>query len=73
MAEQLPENLSNASNESLEQAVKTREARLTPLFRRWPRLNRSEMKELRQLYRERLSVAKQLGSRARRRAGSKRD
>jgi hypothetical protein len=61
MVEQLPENLSNASDESLQQAVKTREARLTPLFRRWPRLSRAEMEELRQLYRERLRVAKYLG------------
>jgi hypothetical protein len=61
MIEKLPENLSSLPPETLDDAVKTREARLAPLFRRWPRLSRSEMEELRQLWRERLRVAKQLG------------
>jgi hypothetical protein len=61
MVDKLPENLSSLNRESLRHAVKTREARLTPLFRRWPRLNRLEMEELKRLYQERLRLAKHRG------------
>jgi hypothetical protein len=61
MIEKLPQNLSGLTREKLRRAVRTRDERLTPLFRRWPRLNRGEMEELKRLYQERLRVAKQLG------------
>jgi hypothetical protein len=71
MVEKLPKNLSTLTREKLQQAVRTRDERLTPLFRRWPKLNRLEMEELRRLYQERVRVAKHLGRKRslRRRAG----
>lgn len=63
MVEKLPENLSTLTPENLQEAVETRDKRMSPLFRRWPALSRLETAELKRLYRERLRVAKYLGKR----------
>jgi hypothetical protein len=61
MAETLPEDLSALSAQELASARAATDARLTPLFRRWPALNRKEHRELRQLHDERLRLARYLG------------
>jgi hypothetical protein len=43
-----------------------REDRLAPLFRRWPALDRVEMRRLKQFYRETVRIARHLGQRRRR-------
>jgi hypothetical protein len=63
----LPENLSFLDTEHLTDAREARDEKLSPLFRRWPRLTRPEMKELRQLYEERVRIAKCVGVIRRRR------
>jgi hypothetical protein len=63
----LPENLSSLDTEHLTDASEARDEKLSPLFRRWPRLTRPEMKELRQLYEERVRIAKYVGVIRRRR------
>jgi hypothetical protein len=63
MAKALPRDLSALEPESLEEARKERDDRLTPLFRRWPALSQLELHELRRLYDERIRIAKHLGSR----------
>jgi hypothetical protein len=61
----LPENLSSLGDEELLEARDARDAKLRPLFRRWPSLSRPEMVELRRVYSERVRLAKWVG-RARR-------
>lgn len=63
MVKKLPENLSTLTPETLEEAVETRDKRMSPLFRRWPSLSKLESAELKRLYGERLRVAKFLGKR----------
>lgn len=64
--DQLPEDLSQLKPAALERAANLRDKRLSPLFRRWPSLNRLELSELKRLYTERLRLAKHLGKRRRR-------
>jgi hypothetical protein len=66
---QLPQDLSALSDETLQRERDMRDETLRPLFRRWPSLNRMEMRELRRVYDERLRLARWIG-RARR--GAKR-
>ena len=54
----LPENLSSLGDEEL---LEARDAKLRPLFRRWPSLSRPEMAELRRVYNERVRLAKWIG------------
>jgi hypothetical protein len=63
MPKKLPQNLSTLTLESLRDAVNTRDERMSPLFRRWPGLSTLEIDELRNLYEERVRVAKHLGTR----------
>jgi hypothetical protein len=63
----LPDNLASLPADALERAVEARERRLDRLFRRWPNLTRDEGSTLRRLYRERVRLARVLGSRRARR------
>jgi hypothetical protein len=65
-ADQLPEDLSQLNPAALERAANARDKRLSPLFRRWPSLNRLELSELKRLYNERLLIARYVGKRGRR-------
>jgi hypothetical protein len=58
---QLPQNLSTLGDEALERERDACDERLRPLFRRWPSLDRGEMRELRRAYDERLRLAKWIG------------
>jgi hypothetical protein len=63
--DQLPEDLSELKPAALERAANVRDNRLSPLFRRWPSLNRLELSELKRLYNERLRLARYAGKRRR--------
>ena len=57
----LPDDLAAMETDDLAQQVTVRDELLAPLFRRWPRLNRVEMRKLKTLYAERVRIAKYLG------------
>jgi hypothetical protein len=61
----LPENLEDVEPGELQDAARARDDRLAPLFRRWPRLTKSELTDMARLYRERMRVARHLGRRRR--------
>jgi hypothetical protein len=61
MTGELPRDLAGLSTEQLDEAREETDARLTPLFRRWPALGSQDMAELRHLYAERLRLARHLG------------
>jgi hypothetical protein len=63
--EQLPAKLTTLDHERLRQAGKSRDERMSILFRRWPALNAIELSELRKLNDERLRIARHLGIRRR--------
>ena len=63
--QRLPEDLSELGRAALEHATTARDDKLTPLFRRWPSLNRTEDSELKRLYNERLRLARFAGQRGR--------
>jgi hypothetical protein len=63
---ELPPDLTRLSPDELSVQVQTRDDRLTILFRRWPKLARAELGDLRRLYSERLRLARYLGERRRR-------
>jgi hypothetical protein len=63
----LPENLSPLGDEELLEARDARDAKLRPLFRRWPSLSRHELVELRRVYGERVRLAKWIGGTRRKR------
>jgi hypothetical protein len=58
---ELPENLSALDGEALLEERAARDEKLRPLFRRWPALSKSEMRELRRVYAERLRIARWIG------------
>jgi hypothetical protein len=58
---QLPEDLDRLNEDQLVVQARVRDERLTPLFRRWPRLARDELRELRRLYSERVRLARYIG------------
>jgi hypothetical protein len=60
---ELPEDLASMDPAELSLQREFREHRLVPLFRRWPALDRVEMRRLKQLYRETVRIAKHLGQR----------
>lgn len=64
--EHLPEDLSELEPTDLDRAANVRDKRLSPLFRRWPSLNRLELPELKRIYNERLRLARHVGKRGRR-------
>ena len=59
--EHLPDDLSTLEANELEGAVDARDKRVTRLMRRWPKLNRLESRELRQVYAERVRLARYFG------------
>ena len=66
MPERLPEDLSALDTHDLTRARVERDDHLTSLFRRWPRLTRSELRDLRATYAERVRLARFFGRRQRR-------
>jgi hypothetical protein len=58
---QLPPDLRNLDADELGVQTRTRDERLEPLFRRWPKLARHEFQELTRLYAERLRIARYVG------------
>jgi hypothetical protein len=64
--EHLPEDLSELEPGDLDRAANVRDKRLSPLFRRWPALNRLELSELKRLHNERLRLARYMGRRSHR-------
>jgi hypothetical protein len=66
---ELPPDLGRLETEELAVQAATRDERLGPLFRRWPRLAREELLELRRLYAERVRLARYVGELRRRRSG----
>jgi hypothetical protein len=61
----LPDDLSLLDTRELTRARVERDDRLTSLFRRWPRLTRHELQDLRATYAERLRLARFVGRRRR--------
>jgi hypothetical protein len=60
---ELPDDLALVGRAQLAEQRAIRDAKLTPLFRRWPALSRFELAELRRMYTERLRIARYLGRR----------
>jgi hypothetical protein len=69
LVRQLPDDLAVMAETELSEHAAVRDAKLAPLFRRWPALSRSELGQLRQIYAERLKIARYLGRRRRRSSG----
>jgi hypothetical protein len=63
MIENLPSNLSALDREQIGEARRHRDERMSILFRGWPSLNKTEMRELRKLSDERQRLARHLGIR----------
>lgn len=63
---ELPDDLAAVPEDELAEQRAVRDALLTRLFRRWPKLSRGEQGELRKAYRERLRIAKFRGRMRRR-------
>ena len=59
---ELPDDLAAMGTGDLARQRALRDEVLVPLFRRWPALSRIEMRDLRRIYRERLRIAKYVGS-----------
>ena len=59
----LPDDLSSMDATELSLQRDVRDDRLAPLFVRWPALTRAELLSLRELYRERILIAKHVGRR----------
>ena len=70
---QLPDDLAvmGAAELSAQRAI--RDDKLATLFQRWPALDRMELQQLRQLYGERLKIARYVGRVRAARAAKKRD
>lgn len=63
LVKELPNDLEAMAPPELAVQRAVRDAEIAPLFQRWPDLNRFELRKLRQLYAERLRIAKYLGRR----------
>jgi hypothetical protein len=61
MIESLPGNLSALDDDRLRDARDRRDARMSVLFRRWPSLSSTELRELRRLSDERQRLARHVG------------
>jgi len=61
MLQSLPRNLSALDGDQLRAAGDARDARMSILFRRWPSLNKTELREIRQLSDERQRLARHVG------------
>jgi len=62
MIKDLPANLSALEPDQLEQAKRDRDERMSILFREWPSVNDTELRELRKLSNERQRLARHAGS-----------
>ena len=60
---ELPDDLASVGYAELAEQRAVRDDRLAPLFRRWPALSRFELGQLRQMYADRLRIARYLGRR----------
>ena len=60
---ELPDDLALMGTAELSEQRALRDDKLAPLFRRWPALNRLELRQLRAMYTERLRIARNLGFR----------
>jgi hypothetical protein len=60
---ELPEDLAAMEPVELSQQRAIRDELLAPLFRRWPKLSRLEIRQLKEMYSERLRIARHLGKR----------
>jgi hypothetical protein len=58
---ELPDDLATMETDDLVQQGVVRDDLLAPLFRRWPRLSRIELRQLTDLYAERVRIARYLG------------
>ena len=65
---ELPDDLASMEVAELSEQRAIRDDTLEPLFQRWPGLNRLELRQLRQLYTERLRIARYVGRLGARRA-----
>ena len=65
---ELPDDLAVMEVAELSEQGAIRDDTLEPLFQRWPALNRLELRQLRQLYTERLRIARYVGRLRARRA-----
>jgi len=61
MLQSLPRNLSALDGDQLRAAGDARDARMSILFRSWPSLNKTELREIRQLSDERQRLARHVG------------
>lgn len=66
MPERLPDDLTALDAPELTRARVERDEHLSSLFRRWPRLSSSELRDLRATYAERIRLARVFGRRRRR-------
>jgi hypothetical protein len=57
----LPDDLAVMGTAELSEQRSLRDDRLETLFQRWPALNRVEFRQLRQMYAERLRIARYVG------------
>jgi hypothetical protein len=58
---ELPDDLTAMSEAELSEERALRDDNLAPLFQRWPALNRMELVQLRQMYADRLRIARHVG------------
>ena len=65
---ELPDDLAAMGAAELSEQRAIRDDKLATLFRRWPALNRLELRQLRQMYAERLRIARYVGRLRARRA-----
>ena len=60
---ELPDDLAAMGTAELSEQRELRDDNLATLFRRWPALNRFELRRLRRMYAERLRIARYIGRR----------
>jgi hypothetical protein len=60
---ELPDDLQALPADELIRQREVRDEELGPLFRRWPRLSRGELRRLKRIYGERLRIARFVGRR----------
>lgn len=58
---ELPENLATMRDAELFEQRALLDNKLAPLFRRWPALSRFELRQLREMYSERVRIARHVG------------
>ncbi len=58
---ELPDDLAAMGAVELSEQRAIRDDKLAALFQRWPALNRLELRQLRQMYSERLRIARYVG------------